>query len=477
MPESSPASGTTPALYPPAARPAEGVLPLIQYFARFIRNPLIALPKQVFEEPMVTTRYAGKDIAWVAAPALLEAIFLKENERFAKAPLERRVFKPSLGEGILTSEGAEWRWQRKTAAPLFRHGELLEYVPIMTETAREQLQRWRSLAPGTTTDIEADMTATTFDVVSRTVLAGCNARDGAIIQRAGRAFLDHITWSITYATLGVPEWIWHPGKRRMLEAARDERAAVARLVAGRLKDPHPGDDLLSRLLAARHPDSGERMSEARLVDNLLTFLAAGHETTAKALTWALYLLARAPEWQERVRDEAIAVAGGRALTGADIEKLAVTQRVIKETMRLYPPAPVLTRVAADDITLGEHAIANGTLVVIPIYAVHRHRAYWDDPDRFDPDRFLPAREADRPRAQFMPFGYGPRTCIGAAFAMIEATAILATLIRGARFAWDGSYEPEPQARVTLRPRGGMPLKVTLLDGSGRLNAPTLRAHP
>jgi cytochrome P450 len=123
---------------------------------------------------------------------------------------------------------------------------------------------------------------------------------------------------------------------------------------------------------------------------------------------------------------------------------------------------VLTRVATEDITLGTFEIAKDTLIVIPVYATHRHRALWEDPDRFDPDRFLPEHEAGRPRAQFMPFGYGPRTCIGAAFAMIEAAAILATLVRGARFEWDGVHEPEPQARVTLRPRGGMPLKVVLL---------------
>lgn len=450
------------ALYPPAARPADRVLSLIPYFARFIRNPLIALPKQVFEEPLVRARYAGMDIVWVSAPDLLEPIFLKEYERFTKAPLERRVLGPLIGEGILTSEGADWRWQRKIAAPLFRYSELTEYVPIMAATADEQLARWRLLSPGMTSDIEADMTAVTFDVVSRTVLAGCDAHDGAIIQRAGRAFLDHSTWSITYATLGIPEWLWHPGKQRMLAAAREEREAVARLVARRLREPEAGDDLLARLLAARHPETGEPMSEAKLVDNLLTFLAAGHETTAKALTWALYLLARAPEWQERVREEAIAVAGTRGIMGSDIEKLSITQRIIKETMRLYPPAPVLTRVAAEDVRLGEFEISKNTLIVIPVYATHRHRSLWDDPDRFDPDRFLPEHEAGRPRAQFMPFGYGPRTCIGAAFAMIEATAILATLIRGARFEWDGAHEPEPEARVTLRPRGGMPLRATVL---------------
>jgi cytochrome P450 len=205
------------------------------------------------------------------------------------------------------------------------------------------------------------------------------------------------------------------------------------------------------------------MSERQLIDNLVTFLAAGHETTAKALTWTLYLLARAPDWQERIRAEAVEVAGKDPIAAGHIDALPVTRAVIKEGLRLYPPAPVMTRVAATRTKLGPETIAPGTLVVIPIYVVHRHRKLWDDPDRFDPDRFRPEREAKYPRTQFMPFGFGPRTCIGMSFAMMEATAILATLVRGAHFGWDGTHLPEPLSRVTLRPRGGMPLAVTLRE--------------
>ena len=455
-------SDTEPRLYPPAAQPADRVLPLPLYLAQFVRNPLTALPKQAFYEPIVTTRYAGVPVAWVTAPALIETIFLKEHEHFPKAPLEQRVLAPLVGQGILTSEGSSWRWQRKTAAPLFRHTELLDFVPVMAEAAGEQIARWAEPPKGRIRAIDADMTATTFAVVSRTVLAGCAESEGAVIQQAGRAFLDHSSWSIAYAMLRLPEWTWHPGRRRMLRAARAERAAVARLVARRLAEQRPAEDLLARLLAARHPESKEPMSSSRLVDNLLTFLAAGHETTAKALTWALYLLARAPQWQERVREEARRVAGTRPIGAGDIANLAVTQQVLKESLRLYPPAPVLTRVAAEDVTLAGVSLPKGSLIVIPIYAVHRHRAAWDDPDRFDPDRFRPEREAHHARTQFMPFGFGPRSCIGAAFAMIEATAILATLARGVRFEWDGRHEPVPVARVTLRPKGGMPLSVTVL---------------
>jgi cytochrome P450 len=205
------------------------------------------------------------------------------------------------------------------------------------------------------------------------------------------------------------------------------------------------------------------MSEKQLIDNLATFLAAGHETTAKALTWTLYLLARAPEWQERVRTEVENVAGSSSIDAQHLDRLPITRSVLKESMRLYPPAPVMTRRAAQDLTLGGIPLAMDTLIMIPIFAVHRHRKLWDDPDRFDPTRFDPEREAKYPRTQFMPFGFGPRTCIGATFAMMEATAILATLVRAARLEWDGKHAPEPISRVTLRPRGGMPLVVSLRD--------------
>jgi len=201
------------------------------------------------------------------------------------------------------------------------------------------------------------------------------------------------------------------------------------------------------------------MSEEQVIDNLVTFLAAGHETTAKALTWALYLLARAPEWQERIRAEVRAVTSDRPIEAGHLDRLPVTRAVLKEAMRLYPPAPIMTRVAANDIQLGGERIRAGTMIIIPIFAVHRHRKLWGDPDRFDPERFTPEHEAKYARTQFMPFGFGARTCIGMSFAMMEGIAILATLATHARFGWDGRHAPEPISRVTLRPKGGMPLAV------------------
>src|SRR5512134_2127732 len=415
---------TASTLYPPAVTAPGRPLPLLHFLARFVRNPLAALPRQVYEEPLVAYGRGRAFVVWVSAPRLIERILLHEAERFPKTPVEQRIFAPTLGRGILTSEGAEWRWQRRIAAPLFRHAELLRHVPVMAEAAAPQVVRWRALPSGRSAAIDEAMTETTFEVITRTILAGCAAAEGEVIRRSGPATLDPISWSIAYALLGVPTWLWHPGKGRMLRAAREERSAVGRLVARRRTEADKRGDILGRLLDARRPDTGEAMSDAQLVDNLVTFLAAGHETTAKLLTWALYLLARAPDWQERLRAEAVAVAGGEPVGADHIAQLVLTQRVLKETMRLYPPAPVLTRVTAEEVDFDGTKIGKGVQIVMPIYAVHRHRKLWHDPDRFDPNRFLPELEASYQRAQFMPFGFGPRTCIGSSFAMIEATTIL-----------------------------------------------------
>lgn len=453
-----------PPLRPHGARPAKKPPALLLYLARFVRNPLSALPEQVYEDWVVPYGKGAAHVVWVMQPGLIERILLREHERFPKTPVEVRVLGPALGKGILTSVGDDWRWQRKAAAPLFRYAELLSYVPQMATAGEEQLVRWRKAQRGSLAEIEDDMTETTFAVISRTVLAGCDEAEGEVIKQASQEFLDPIGWSIAGAMLGVPRWIWHPGKRSMLRAASRLRTAVTRLALRRRAEGGIGDDILGRLLAARHPETREPMSQSQIVDNLATFLTAGHETTAKALTWTLYLLARSPFWQDRVRAEVSRIAGTRPIAPDDIDRLTLTGQVLKESMRLYPPAPVLTRVTAEEVELDGRRIGAGTLIVMPIYVVHRHRKLWDEPDLFAPDRFQPEREATYARSQFMPFGFGPRTCIGAGFAMIEATALLATLVRGAQFDWDGRHEPEPVARVTLKPRGGMPLRVTPLSG-------------
>ena len=448
-------------LYPPRVTPPDAPLPLPRFFRAFVINPLRGLPRSVYEEDVTVIRPSPRlSIAWVTAPHLIEQVLLADAHRFHKSEVERRVFSRSLRESVLTSDGNSWRWQRRVLAPLFRPSEIAAYVPAMAVAATAQAERWRA-APGVR-DIEGDMTRTTFDVILATMLAGNRPAEAEAVMTGGADFLARISWELAYAVLRMPRWLPHPATWQMSRAARRMRDAVTAIVRRRAAYPDAAaaGDLLGRLIAARDPETGRPMGEEMLVNNVLTLLEAGHETTAKALTWTLYLLARAPQWQDRVRAEVTAVCGSGPVEAHQVDKLVVTERVLKEAMRLYPPAPVIGRDCDDAVEIAGLHLPAGSQIVIPIWALHRHVKLWDDPDRFDPDRFLPEREEKIARTQYMPFGAGPRICIGSSFAMTEAVVLLATFVRATRFGWDGHHAPEPVSRVTLRPKGGMPLEVT-----------------
>lgn len=451
------------ALYPPTVTPPERPLPIWRFLPAFVRNPLRSLPRQLYEdERVLVVPRGGALIVWVSSPRLVQQILLADVEAVHKSPVEKRVFNASLAGSVLVADGSQWRWQRRALAPLFRPADMQAHVPAMTAAAQAQVERWQAQGPAATRPVDKDMLKATYDVILSTMLVGGRSAEAEAILEASEAYLARVSWELAYALLGFPTWLPHPATGQMRRAAEQLRTSVTTLMTRRRAEGGTQSDLLGRLLSARHPDTGEPMPDALIVSNLLTLLEAGHETTAKALTWTLYLLARSPQWQARVRDEITTVAGSDPITADHVARLPITQRVIKESMRLYPPAPVMAREPQVALDLDGLHVPPRSQIVIPIYAIHRHRLLWEDADRFDPDRFLPEAEANRPRTQYMPFGGGHRVCIGATFAMLEATAMLATFVRAAHFDWDGTHCPEPISRVTLRPEGGMPLHVTLL---------------
>jgi cytochrome P450 len=452
----------TSALYPPTLVPPDRPLPIWKFIPAFINNPLRPLPRQVYEDDlMVIQPRPGFYIAWVTGPKLVEQLLVADADKVLKSPVEKRVFGTSLANGVLIADGADWRWQRRALAPLFRPVDVQSYVPAMTAAADAQIIRWRAAGQSGVRSIDHDMSFVTYEVIIATMLAGSRPAEAEAIRKGGSDYLARISWEMAAAILRLPTWFPHPATWHMRRAAKTLREAVGAIIARRRAEGGSPADLLGRLLLARHPDTNEPMSDALVISNLLTLLEAGHETTANALTWTLYLLARAPAWQQRVLEEIREVAGDNPIDASHIPQLAITQRVLKETMRLYPPAPVIAREPVQTLSIGGVSIPAGSQIIIPIFAIHRHRKLWTDPDRFDPDRFLPRAEAGRPRTQYMPFGGGPRVCIGAQFAMTEATALLATFVRAAHFDWDGKHKPEPLSRITLRPSGGMPLMVTM----------------
>ncbi len=450
-----------PLLYPPRVSPPARALPLWRFLPTFLRNPLRTVPRPVFEEPFYVPAPMRGRLVWITDPKLIERVLLDEHAELPKSPVERRIFGRILGDSILTAEGQSWRWQRRTVAPLFRPADLQALVPDMAAAAQRTIEIWRHNSSARPRPIDRDMTDATFDVLEATLFSGSTAAEALILKTEIGRYLEHTSWDIAYEILGLPTSTWHPRQRSMQRSADLLLDAIGGLTARQRNAGWSAGGLLAKLGQARDPETGELMSDALVSHNLLTFAAAGHETTAKALTWTLYLLARAPEWQQRVFDEVGAVAGDDAIEAAHYEQLTITRQVLKEAMRLYPPAPIVGRMSRKPIDIGGHLLPAGVMLVIPIYAVHRHRALWSDPDAFNPTRFAPDAEKALQRGQYMPFGFGPRTCVGMSFAMLEGVVLLAEFVRAARFSCDATLAPEPVSRVTLRPRGGMPLRVDM----------------
>ncbi len=452
-------TAAAPRLVPPRITPPAQPLGGLAFVARFVRNPITVVPQAAYEGDLVAVMRGRTPIVWITAPAMIKTVLLDEREKFLKLA-QIRLLSPLLGKGILTSEGADWKWQRQASAPMFRPQELAGFVPTFVRAAQAVVERWRA-QPRAVQPIDRDMTEATFEVISATLLPSADARMPQVMERSTALFQRSGAWGQLYAVANLPKWLPQPGRRPMARAIGALRCAVLALIAERRANRAAKDDLVHRLMQARDPETGQTMNDEQLVDNLLTFYLAGHETTAKALTWTLYLLACSPEWTRVLEEEIAHVTGGAVINAGHVERLVLTQQVLKESMRLYPPVPLMSRQAVAGTQLGGHPIRAGTSVVMPIYAIHRHAKRWEDPDAFDPARFAPQREAAIPRYQYMPFGAGPRICIGMGFAMIEATAMLATLLRHARFAPVAGREPAPVARVTLIPGGGMPLQVRL----------------
>ncbi len=405
---------------------------------------------------MVVARIFGRPRIYLVDPALIQDLLVRRADAVSKGLQTKRTLGPILGQGLLTADGAPWRWQRQSMAPTFQHARLKTFLPTMIAAAEAARDRWP--AAGGMVDIGYEMMATTFQIIVETMLSGPSGMDIARVERSVTDYLRATNWMFVLAILKAPASTPHPGRRRAMAAAAYLRDAVTAMV-GRRRASEARDDLVSLLLAARDPETGRGMNDAELTDNLLTFMTAGHETTALGLGWTFQLLARHPIVAQRVADEIEAVTAGGSVTPEHIDALVYTRQVFQEALRLYPPAPIIARTVETAMTLADLTIKAETVVVIPIYALHRHTALWQNPDAFDPDRFAPEAVKGRHRYAYMPFGGGPRVCIGNGFATMEGVAILAVLLKTFRLVETTEPLPDAIVRITLRPKVERPLRV------------------
>ncbi len=400
----------------------------------------------------------------LAHPEHLEHVLVSHHDNYDKRIISYRRMKTVLGEGLLTSEGAFWRRQRRIAQPAFHRGRIVPFGEVMVRAAEATARAWRPAAgvPGAATDppidVHREMMGLTLKVAAETLVGADVSSQAAAVGRALNAVLDDFNQRL-YALLPVPEWIPTPANRRLAAAKRTLDRLVMEIIAARRRSGADGGDLLGRLMSARDEATGEAMTDRQLRDEVMTILMAGHETTASALTFTFYLLARHPEADEELAAELARVLGGRAPTTDDLPRLSVTRAVIEESMRLYPPAWMMERRAIADDAAGGVRIPARTVVMASPWVTHRHPAFWDDPERFDHRRFLPGAPRPGHRFAYFPFGGGPRVCLGGAFALLEARLMLATLAQRYRLELVPGRPLELDPNVTLRPRNGLWMRV------------------
>lgn len=395
-------------------------------------------------------RLGPRPAAVVSAPELVRDVLLDHPGDFEKGKFLTRALRPVLGEGLLVSEGDLHTRQRRIIAPTLGHRRVSRYVEWIVAEADRRIAGW---ATGTPVDLLAEMNALAMDVIGR-ILFGATMRDEHLLAQAVTEVFEWEMHALT-SPLSLPVALPLRRNRRMRAARGYVRARMTEIIEG-----HQGtddDSLLARLVAARY-DDGTAMSPDQLLDEVLTLWGAAHETSADAQVWTLYLLGRHPDVLGRLVAEVDHVLGDRPLRVEDLPHLPYSLQVFKESLRLYPPAAAMVRVARRDCAVGPYRVRAGTILFVSPYTLHRNETVFPHAERFDPDRFLPEREKALPRLAFLPFGAGGYGCVGNHLALLEGHALTATLAQ--RVQWTlGPVDAVPRLLINLRP--AQPLVATV----------------
>jgi cytochrome P450 len=441
-------------------RRPEGRKSLRQSLRAMRENALTAHDPKNFSADIIAERILWRRMFIINEPGAIRHVVLDNAANYTKSEVGRRLLEPGLGRGLLTSEGETWRRHRRIMAPAFDLRSVAGYAPIMTDVTQELLAKWDELPEPREVDVAASMMHATLHIISRAMFSSDSDEIVDIVETGVNQYQTLVRPSLL-DLLHFPLWLARliaPLPTKGIFDEFDKKVDQLLTERGRKPDTEP-KDLLARLIAARDTETGGGMTPTEVRDQVVTIFMAGHETTSQALSWTWYLLSQHPEAEARLHDELTTVLEGRTPRYEDIGDLRYTRMVIEESMRLFPPAHTFGRqpIAADEV-LG-HRIPAGAEVLIMPWLLHRKPSLWEKPDRFDPERFAPERAAARPRFAYIPFGAGPRICIGAAFAMAEATLILATIAQRYRLHLKPGFPVEPQGLITLRPRYGLQMRL------------------
>jgi cytochrome P450 len=416
---------------------------------RFARNPLAYfLDLAATYGEIVYVRIGTRETYVISAPDALREILVEHADKFEKTSHTKESTGTFLGNGLLVSSGATHRRHRRTLQTMFTRTWVERYSQAMIDASLELLSEWQH---GQTRDVADDMMRLALSIVGRTIFGASGiARSDDLAQAA--SVMQHYasdTLIRDKLTSITPEAV--QAAAAILDRLVEEVLAQA--------DQTGGENLIALMRAAIDPETGERMTDREIRDEALTMLMAGHETTANALAWTLYLLAKHPAIAARMSEEIAQVCGNDLPTTTHLPTLQYTERVIRESLRLYPPAWLLGRTPIEPVEIGGYLIAPAANIVISPYVIHRNPRFFPDPEQFDPDRFL----SEPARYSYLPFGAGPRVCIGQPFAMLELALVLVTVLQRYRFILPPTYSAEPEPMMTLRPKGGLPMMVLAME--------------
>jgi cytochrome P450 len=427
------------------------------------RNFLAIWDEQSFVLRMMRTQVLMRQTLICNGPTWVRQAFVAQNDAIErKSPQMRHALKPLLGDGLFISDGAIWQKRRKIVAPIIHASRIAEFAPVMVDTTIEMRDRWATIAPDVEVNALSEMAELTAEIICRTIFG--RVLGGEHAQEIVEAFSDyqrHIDQTAFSSMLGLPDWLprWHrPAIRRSVKRITAVMDDI--IESYRRRGETSEGAMIGHLLEARDPSTGEPLDTAAIRNEAAVIFMAGHETTANTLAWTWYLLSQAPEVAANLHAELDAVLGGRAPTLADVPRLAYTRAIIEETLRLYPPVPMLAREAVRDTELYGRPVKKNSLVIVVPWLLHRHKQFWDEPDAFMPERFLPGAERPTDKYAYVPFSIGPRVCPGMAFGLTESIICLATLAQDFTLRLRPGAVVDPVARLSLRPEGdGLPMTI------------------
>jgi len=442
---------------PPKPEPRPDRVSLAGYLRLFRRDILSAQPARLYRAWMAEFRTPFFRSYLCNDPALVDLVLKDRPGDFPKSGRIAEGLRPLLGQSVFVTNGDTWKRQRRIIDPAFEGGRLRDTFPAMLDAARAATARM----PEGEVEVEEPMSHAAADVIFRTLFSIPIEHDlAARVFREFRAYQRAQPILNLAAFLPLPRWMPRFHSRATKRAAAAIRALIGRLTDDRAALIAAGtapDDLATKIMTTADPETGERFTPAEMVDQVAIFFLAGHETSASALAWALYLLALRPDVQDRVADEAAAL--GDAPDFAAVGRLRLTRDVFRETLRLYPPVPMMVRQTTRVEDFRGRPVRPGAQVVLSPWHLHRHERLWDNPDGFDPDRWTGDAARASARRAYLPFSAGPRVCTGAGFAMVEGPLLLALLVRSFRFSRIEGCAPVPVAHLTVRAKDGIRLRV------------------